>query len=380
MAGMIQSTQSQTTPNQILYLFTSTAAPYHDDTADLLELPGGLMYRFRYHQKYLPTNVKEKIQNNTYSKNVLLVHAITDNTVTPPGVLEYFPIREAEILKIKNLGDFFYFEFKLGDWVHYNSYTKDSQNPHHNTIVNKMPPEQKTQFPCTVILGEHHNLSTLKENLTDDYENSDSIKSWSNLVSYLMDTDSHKNTIFLKLLSVEKIDNVDKSTKLEPKELGNNLFGFEFDKDVTYRIEVLQRTVNNPDPKFDLEISTKPGEILILEKTAKVQGKYDILHFLVSAERLERTRRSFFILQPEKISKNSQNNDEKYTISKSRYDVKINVGSTRKYVSFIVLVTGLIISGTAVQWVPPELSSLVSFASAGGAVLSALGVYLLPRR
>ena len=100
MAISNHQSQSSNSPSrsQMTFLFTSTASPYHDDTADLLELPTGLGYRFRYHERHLPSDVKEKIKQNNLPRNALLVHAITSKTEKPPNVLEYFPIRDAEIL------------------------------------------------------------------------------------------------------------------------------------------------------------------------------------------------------------------------------------------------------------------------------------------
>lgn len=355
------------TKSNILYLFTSTEPPYHNDALDLLALPSDLPYRFRYDLKYLPDNLQKEDQLKAVSK-ALLIHVRTTpiSKKVPADIIEHFPIREAKILDVKLVGNFVWIEFILGDWINY----KDSQkNVHHNSIVELMPKFQKKELKNTLLLAPDHKLETLKEDLSEPYENSQVITSWSNLITQLMNLPEHENSIFLKFLSIEQIDDITKSTKLKPEELGNKIFGFKVSRGKTYRIEVLQRAKDNPNPKFDLEVFSKNEEISALKKTAKVQGKYDILNFIISIERLEQKRRSFFIIRPEKDTA------EKFTVSRTRFNVEIKVPQNTKNLLIIGLGAGIFISGLGT--VAENLTVLIP--SAIGASLSAIALYFLRR-
>ena len=41
--------------NQVLYLLSSTAEPYIKDILDILAIPSGFHYRFKYEFKWLPS-------------------------------------------------------------------------------------------------------------------------------------------------------------------------------------------------------------------------------------------------------------------------------------------------------------------------------------
>lgn len=205
-------------------------------------------------------------------------------------------------------------EFILGDWIKY-----DVTNEHHKSIVDVMPMYQKQELKYTIVAAPKFQYQSLREIISEPYENSIVISSWSNLTKLLMSTNEHDKSIFLKFLTLEQIDNQNNSTRLIPEKLGKKIHGFKLKSGKTYRIEILQITKSNPDPKFDLEAITNADEILAIKKTDHVQGKYDVLDFIISTEHLERTRRSFFIIKPEKEPRTN------YTVPRLHFSVDIAV-------------------------------------------------------
>jgi len=370
MALANYNTSANFTDQKILYLFTSTEHPYHKDALDLLSLPAGVTYRFRYDLKYLPVDLQTAEQFNQISKNVILVHVRTTPIAQkkPADILEHFPVREAEIIDLKFMGNFVWVEFLLGDWIKY-----EINNQYHQSIVNVMPNYQKKELKYTVIIAPKFAYESLKEDLSMPYENSPVIKSWSNLTSLLMKTSEHDNSIFLKFVSLQKIDTQYDSIRQKLKKIGNKIYGFEIEKNASYRIEVLQRAKNNPAPNFDLEIFTNEDEIRPIQKTGKVQGKYDVLDFIFTSENLERSRRSFFIIRPEKDTA------KKFTVSRLHFDVDIKVSQSSKVVLVIVLGFGVFLSGIGTALQNPELFTGTVIGAAVGGAMCSIALYLLRR-
>lgn len=359
-----------TKAKKILYLFTSTEPPYHKDALDILALPSGVSYRFRYALRYLPTDLQTLKQFEEISKDAMLVHVKTTPlwlSTTRADIKEHFPIREAKIIDIKFVGNFVWIEFILGDWI---KYVDSSIHEYHKLIVDVMPAYQTTKLNYTVVAAPPFKYEKIPEDLSLPYENSNVVKSWSNLTDLLMKTGSHNDSIFLKFASLQQIDTQDSPTRLKPEILGNKVYGFKMKKNTSYRVEILQKTKKNPTT-FDLEILTNEDDITPIQKTDKIQGKYDVLDFIIRTKSLERTHRSFFLIRPEKGTASQ------VTIPRLHFDLDIIVSKFRRTAVIFILGTGVFISGMANAIQEGHFSLELALPAVIGGVMSSIAVYLL---
>jgi len=373
MATNMQSTPSQTSINQILYLFTSTEYPYYDDMLDLLSYPSNTTYRFRYDLKYLAEDLRnQSALKSLEGETALLIHVHTEPKPAnaPAPIIEHFPIREAEILEVKFMGSFVWFQFLLKDWVKYDS----TERQYHDKMVAKMPDNMKTKLTHLVIKALPIEFCKVEEDISKPYDHNDVIISWSNLVTSLLKTGKHDKSIFTKFLSIEEIEKLDTTKMLKPKKISDKLYGFSLERKKSYRIEILQRAKANPPKKFNLQVSTNEGQILPIKKTSIIQGKYDILSLIISAAPLVQSLRSFLMIEPEKDA------PEGYIIPKMHFNLEISVSRKRKIALSFILGIGIFLTGlSAFAIALDETSPLGLILPAIGATITGLMVYLLPR-
>lgn len=373
MAISVQPTQTQTSTNKILYLFTSTEYPYYSDMLDLLSYPSNTTYRFRYDLKYLAEDLRnQSALKSLEGKTALLIHVHTGPKPAnaPAPIIEHFPIREAEILEVRFMGSFVWFQFLLKDWVKYDS----TERHYHDKMVEKMPANMKTELTHLVIKAPAIEFGKVEEDITKPYDHNDVIISWSNLVTILINTGKHDKSIFTKFLSIEEIEELDTTKMLKPKKLSDKLYGFSLERKKSYRIEILQRAKANPPKKFNLQVSTNKGQILPIKKISIIQGKYDILSLIISAAPLAQSLRSFLIIEPEKDA------PEGYIIPKMHFNLEISVSSKRKIALSSMLGFGIFLTGLgAFANAQDETLSLGIILPLIGATISGVMIYLLPR-
>jgi len=367
--------------DKVLYMFTSTAQPYIKDTLDLLALPVGVSYRFRYDVKWLPVDLFEN-ENKIKLKSLkdqksILVHVRTLPKPKLHGkisyeIIEFIPMREAKILEASMVGDFVWVYFLLGDWIDYSLLSKESQQLYHNKIKDVMSNPLKTELVYTALLSKKPDLQTIQEDLSADYHNSKVVSNWSTLINFIGSKSEHKNSIFIKLLSIEDIRN---NNKLKPVKLSGSIYGFSLESEKTYQIRILQRSLNSPSPSFNLKIITNSDDILPIKDTDIVQGKYDIFRFIISPTPLLKSRYTFLLIQPE------DDYPKEYKIAHCFFNIKINI--QKKYLAGLLggLTAALALSGlgstiadvSGVKLLSTVLPILGGF---GSAVIA----YLMPKR
>ncbi|MCH7561762.1 MAG: hypothetical protein IIC67_10445, partial [Thaumarchaeota archaeon] len=233
-------------PAKLVYLFTSTRQPYIKDALDLLALPLGMTYRFRYDVKYLPNEFFENQDNekklvSLNGKDALLVHVHTTpkNIANPneiPKILEALPLRKAKILEAKLMGDFVWIQFILGNWIKYDNAKKSSKNIYHQKIIDILPVGSENEFKITAMIAREDEFFEINElSLSQEAV----ISNWSNLVSFVKDFLGHEHSVFLKLI---RIIDLNCSDALSPEDLGNS----KFERDFTYKKEVFDKNIIKP--------------------------------------------------------------------------------------------------------------------------------------
>lgn len=376
---MTRNLSNQTLSNsddEILYLFTSTWQPYIKDALDLLALPSGLSYRFRYDIRHLRTDLfidTEKTQlKNMNGLDAFLIHVRTkpknQTKSIYPEIIESIPIRKAKVIEAKLVGDFVWFHFLLGAWIKYSEPKSTSINPYHNTIQDILPADSKNNLAVTAILTDRKKIDCLCSTLHEDQDAV--ITNWSNLVSYIRSFKEHENSIFLKFLKIKASGESD--VKL-PTNLGDDTFGFELDSGKTFQIHILQRYYEtNSEVPFFLKVNTNENHIIQIKSSDQIQGKYDVLRFTITSEPLLRSQQSFLNILP--------SIDLAHTmISKPFYNVKIKPSIPHLFRSIIIIVSGITLVSISPNF-EETLGNYSVLPSIFGAVITALGGFWLPKK
>src|SRR5579875_125269 len=356
---------------QVLCMMTSTRSQYLGDTLDLLSYPSGTDYRFRYDLKYVHSNILNKKIESLVGQTSILIHVHTKEVEgRSDQVLEFIPIRKATVVEAKNLGDFIQIRFTLDNWF---VYEKSSDcvtlNSYHEKIKNSMPIKSKDEFIYGCLFAdEFSNDAGISEDLSGNYEKVAS--NWSKLISHIAKLTPHENSIFLKLLEIKNINN---NVKIKPKEF-DGVRGFELLSDKTYQIEILQRSKKPLIPPLTLEISTNPDDINIIKENELIQGRYDILKFIISTEDFARKQNSFFMINLEK-------ENLVFRSSHSFYNIKIKPRMRKISLSFLILVGGLVLSalGTTLTGYT-HIEGLSVAVPLAGAFISFFGAYMMPKK
>lgn len=362
--------------DDVLYLFTSTWKPYIKDALDLLAMPSGLDYRFRYDVRHLRddlfTNSSKTQLKNLNGLDIFLIHVQTKSkvqtTTPPPEIIESVPVRKAKVLEAKLVGDFVWIRFLLGEWVKYSEPKSNSINPYHDTIREILPDDSKDKLATTAILAKRQNIKCICSTL---HENQDTVvANWSNLVSYIRNFEGHENSIFLKFLKIQGIG--DSNVQL-PIDLGDNIFGFKLDSGKTFQIHLLQRYYeDNSEVPFSLQVKTNENQIIHIKSSDQIQGKYDLLRFTLTSESLMRSQQTFLNIRP---------SEDLFTtlISKPFYNVELKPSKGSLFKSMLIIVSGIALVAIGSNFKEP-LGDYSVLPSIFGAVVIALGAFWLPKK
>jgi hypothetical protein len=298
---------------QILYLFSSTNDTYIKDILDILFLPADSVYRFRYDLKWISNELDTNDKLAKAPKETLLVHAFMTEHENA-GKIEYhidelIPIRKATILESRIVGDFVVFLFKLGEYIRYSTtYSGAAQNPYHSQLHNITPSPSNISENIVssklAFLAAHQDFRSEKDSLTKDEQDS-TVINWSNLITYIGRIEPHrkKKSVFLKLLSISNIAN---DESLQMSELSSNDYGFKMKGNTTYRVRILQRSFADIKTPFLLNIETDGEIIKSVKSDAMIQGKYDILDFLISSGDFNGTKNTALFIKPKEAPPNEE--------------------------------------------------------------------------
>ena len=369
------------THDQVLYLLSSTVEPYIKDILDILALPSGFNYRFRYVFRWLTSEFQnqehlDKLKN----REVLIVHIITERIESEVGkryrIIEYIPIRKAFIVEAKIMAGFVYFEFKLDGYVKFDKpfdQIKEAKNPFSDQVKSKIPLELREYVKNLAFLAPHINVQYVSDTITKP--NDELVVSWFNLVSYIGRLKPYKDlrAVFTKLL---EITNVNTHKTVVSEEIAEGLHGFRLNSANAYRIRILQRYLNAEklDPIFKLEITSNSTDINTIKNQALIQGGYDVLDFIISVPDVVSSRETFLYIKPDETGSRA------FMISSIIYFVKITPNVRKLGVVFGVVTSGIVLAGLSSNIANvTDISQLSTVLSVIGAIISAVSAPFFPK-
>lgn len=359
--------------NRMIFLLTSTAFPYIKDALDLLFLPSGVHYRFRYRRELVPDEFfTEDGIKELKGKKAILIHVHTCKEEEDRyRILEFIPLREGKIDNVRNMGEFLWIQFVLGDWIIYHKEPKTGEvNEFHELFKRQIPGEYHDFLKHIMFFVEGFKVKTIQDDPTGEKE--DVLQNWTLMVKHVSKIESHQDSIFIKILSIKDI-NTRKS--VPAKLLDTHVSGYELESSKVYIIDFVQYYPRETEIKpFYMNIVT-PDVIIPIKGEAEIKGKYDLLNFLINTKSVEKTINTF--IEFKALSK------EKNVISETFFNIRIK-GQRLKVVLLLLLFgLGIMLEEIAIQLA--EIMAGKSFnpvaivAAISGGIFSTLGLFFLRR-
>ena len=360
---------------EFLILITSTQKPYIKDSLDLLFLPSGVEFRFRYRQKWLPDDFKNiEYLNTLKNKKALLVHIQSIKINGKYVINEFIPIRLAKVYNIKFYGEILWISFILDKWVRYEE--RDyyiGKNKLHDYMKTITPLNSRDYVGDILYIVNNLNLDYIE----DDIENNEelTIKYWFNIVKEIMKLQEHikLNSIFIKLISITDLKC---NTFLYPFNLLNqdNLnipFTYELKSNTEYMIELIQYYPKGTiDKSFYYSINVDDKNIITLKERGIIQGRYDVLRYIIKTPKLTSNIYTY-------LKFSQENTSDKFTLAEPFLMLKVLGSKLLVIVSLMIIFFGLIFDKIVIQLTSEQFDTNIMIYSIIGGIASTIGLYLL---
>jgi len=365
--------------SEILFLLTSTQEPYIKDALDLLFLPSGLEYRFRYRRKWLSEQFQDKqIVKKLKNMNALLIHI--ESKLLNNGaykITEFIPIRRGKIIDIKYYGEILWVAFSLEDWIKYTN-NEVGLNQHHDYIKSLTPNDSKEYVKQILYFVQDFKI----ECISDSDNEEEIIANWFNIVKEISKLEAHKsmNSIFTKFISIKNLKNGKKILPIRNiyniSEDNSLISSFNFNSNTEYLIEILQYCANGKiDEPIKFKIVLDEKNIINLKQEDLIQGRYDILKFVIKTSAIEDDTYSYIQFVKD------EENSKKYIISEPFIIVKILGNKLRILLSSLSIFIGLLLTGISSQIIEKGVISQGTLViSVIGGIITTIGTYYLRKK
>lgn len=356
-----------------IFLLTSTTFPYIKDALDLLFLPSGVHYRFRYKKKWLPNEflTKEGAQR-LQGKRAIIIHINTrKENKQVYRILEFIPIREAKIDSVRVLGEFLWVRFTLGDWIYYHKATRSGElNEFHELLKRQVPEDSRKFVKKIMFFVKKFRIETIPDDPSG--QNDEVIKNWTLIASHIGKLDAHQNSIFTKILSIKDMNTRE---SISPMSLDTHITGYQLKAGRVYSIYVAQYYPGEKEiTPFNLNLVASTA-MAPIKGEAEIKGKYDLLHFIVNCTSSTKTANTFmaFRVLPR----------QQYLISEPFFNIRIKGEWGKLASSLLIFGIGVILTNITAQFVELMAGRQVNAVVVGGAIIgtlfSTLGLILLRR-
>lgn len=274
---------------KLLIMITNNINPYMYDISQILALPKGALYRFRYTERW----IKEKTLQSQSKKALIVARDFNE--------AKLYPIRYAQVNKVEQFGFIRYIEFLIGNYFTY--------PPNQHDINHKV---NEFNHKISDYLGsEYRNIP--KDDMTPlvffiepfpeyykaqeiEYETVEEYKQWSQILQLLGKMESYSKFSFLKVISLKSIAGIEYTcSKLKSGRRGYKISGGK-----TFILDVLQslpydpNTVEGIEKPYKIEMQTEEEVLPKIKSTNYIVGCYDLLHFIFKSNIFKKDVNSFF--------------------------------------------------------------------------------------
>jgi len=264
--------------------------PYAYEVNNILALPDGFAYRFRFRRKWMPT-----IQNPRE-----LVGRAGLVVMRNFGTAECIPLRRIRILDILEVGDVDYIEYALENIIDLDSH-EEARNEQLRAFNERMKAEIRgfDNVPGKDLEKLLFIASDLAYGIRDAHFRGDEqdrpFNSWGNLIQILGQMERYTDFDFFKVVKI--VDSRGRAVPVMSYPYPNTA-RFHLKNNAVYRSYVFQRTFTHRQGEGDssvlknrqIALRGEPGEVRTIRSTYSIAGKYDLYQFSFKAEPTSRTR------------------------------------------------------------------------------------------
>jgi hypothetical protein len=263
-----------------ILLFTTDKLPYALHNLNILSLPQGLSYRFRYRNNYISEplinnldDLKDDLKEEKKTLDGLVIFQFDDGS--------YFPFRKIKLINLYDYGNLFFFITSLEELINVNEKSIPELTSNIEKLINnKYTPPDKLVY---LVDKPELNLNYVNERQVAERENLNKI--WSNSVDILSRADNLKNLAFLRF---EILKGIKERRKIFPSYLTGELRGFRLTPGKDYLVEFFEYT-NIPSydksetiDMFSVSLQDDPNRIEVIKPEEIVDGKYDKFDLIFS--------------------------------------------------------------------------------------------------
>ncbi len=350
--------------NGVVFLLTSTIEPYIMTSLDVLCLPLGALYRVRYGKRWVPQNLLNKDAiKELKNKKAIIIHINVEKGNDKDRILEFIPIREAQISEVHHKGEFIHIEFKLGNWIRYHSAPSSEPNEFHVLFKNQIPNDDREFVNHLVFHVKGFSVETIPDDPSG--ENDEVSANWTLIVLHLAKLKAHANSIFLKIDSIKKLGS---SEYVKPESLKGDVAGYSLKAGDLYELTITQFCPQIASiESSDLVLESDKEAIDTIQSRSKVRGKYDLLRFIISCKSVLKDVNTFLSVRLL---------TSKYRAAEPIVNVVIKGSHWPIYKAVGIFAAGISLTSLSIYLVDINAKITVSVI---GAVLSTIGLWFLQR-
>ncbi len=288
------SARIQTGSGHVIIILNSIP-PYAYEVNNILSLPNGSNYRFRFRKKWMPT-IKNPLDMIGQPGLIILRNFAT---------AEFMPLRRIRISDILEIGEVSYIEYTLQDIIDFDS---DRERRH----------QQLYEFNERIKVAIRGFDNNPNENLRklifqdtdpafsisdDNYEGTAEnrvVNSWGNLLQIISEIDCFQDFDFLKVIAI--VDNKGNSVPIKTYPYSDTA-RYRLRNNLLYRLRVFQTTFtglsggSSAKSGRRLVLQGEPGQVLMVKSTHIIAGKYDLMEFKFKTETTSRAGDSSLTLE-----------------------------------------------------------------------------------
>ncbi len=346
-------------PVEVLYLFSSNyRGRYLQDVLNVLCLPPGFVYHFRYERKWVDAEIWRSVdKEESLPIKVCVIFVDRHGEREPYREPVFHPVRAGERIKVELDGDVLHVYFRLKEYARYD---KDHESDFQNLIKDRLPAHKR---PLTVYACMGHLLP-------DFYSGSEVLaRDWQDIVSVVAQARCLEGAIFWRMDHPVKR----KKNKVELSKLSDIVhlrMGYEFDANSYYTIPISFFRPDEPTQCPDtVSLRVKmDSDLFLTSQPALLEAnvRYDKLWIDLSTK-----RRTSQILSSFALALNSNADDEAYPMApRVEFPLRIKPSRLRYVAAFGILIGGaLIATGTAMSDITGGILAFIGAVIATGPLL-----------
>jgi len=323
----------------VLYLFSSNYRfRYLQDVLNVLCLPPGFLYHFRYERKWIDAEIRNSVDEEEVLPSKVCVVFVDRHVEGEPCREPVFhPIRVGELVKVEVDGDVLHIYFLVKEYAKYN---KERESSFQNLIKDELP-IHKRPLEVYACIG----------NLMSDFYggNGELARDWQSIVSVIAQARCLQNAVFWRM--DHPVKRTKKKVELSgPRQIVHLRTGYEFDANSYYTIPISffrpDQPAQIPD-SVSLRVEMDPGLFLTSQPTLlEANVRYDRLWIDLPTRRRTSQMLSSFLL-----SLSNKADADAYSIA-PHVEFPLRIKPSRlRYVAGLCILLGvvLIAIGTAVS-------------------------------